>query len=105
MFNYPGLGLTIVNAASRKDLPVLQAAVLLVAIIYMLATLVADLVIAWINPRARLGGDACMSRDRRPSSTAVSDIRSATERPSERKQARRERWRLLRRRPGFIIGA
>jgi len=54
VFNYPGLGVTIVNAASQKDLPVLQAGVLLVAIVYMLATLAADLVLAWMNPRARL---------------------------------------------------
>jgi peptide/nickel transport system permease protein len=33
---------------------VLRAGVLVVAIIYMLATLTADLVIAWMNPRARL---------------------------------------------------
>ena len=53
IFNYPGLGLTIVNAAS-KDPPVLVAGVLVVATVYMLATLAADLVLAWMNPRARL---------------------------------------------------
>ncbi len=53
IFNYPGLGLTIFNAAS-KDPPVLVAGVLVVATVYMLATLSADLVLAWMNPRARL---------------------------------------------------
>ncbi|HEX4982327.1 MAG TPA: ABC transporter permease [Ilumatobacteraceae bacterium] len=53
IFNYPGLGLTIFNAAS-KDPPVLVAGVLVVATVYMLATLAADLVLAWMNPRARL---------------------------------------------------
>ena len=57
VFNYPGLGVTILNAASQKDLPVLQGGVLLVAIVYMLATLTADLVLAWMNPRARLGAE------------------------------------------------
>jgi peptide/nickel transport system permease protein len=54
IFSYPGIGSTIFNAASRKDIPVLQAAVILVGIIYMLTTLAADLTIAWMNPRARM---------------------------------------------------
>ena len=53
VFNYPGLGLTIVNAATKKDLPVLRGGVLLVGVVYMLSTLIADLVLAWMNPRAR----------------------------------------------------
>jgi peptide/nickel transport system permease protein len=55
IFNYPGLGSLIRNAALNKDFPLLQAGVILVGIIYMLCTLAADLVIAWMNPRARLG--------------------------------------------------
>jgi peptide/nickel transport system permease protein len=57
VFNYPGLGLTIKNAAA-KDPPVLVAGVLIVAIVYMLATLAADLLLAWMNPRSRLQGGA-----------------------------------------------
>lgn len=54
IFNYPGLGTLILAAAKAKDFPVLEAAIILVGIIYMLCTLAADLVIAWMNPRARL---------------------------------------------------
>ncbi len=54
VFQYPGLGRLIVRAIDRADYPVLRAGVLMVAIVYMLATLTADLVIAWMNPRARL---------------------------------------------------
>jgi peptide/nickel transport system permease protein len=54
IFNYPGLGLLIYNAASRKDFTLLSACVIVVGIIYMICTLAADLVIAWMNPRARL---------------------------------------------------
>ncbi len=54
VFQYPGLGRLIFRAIDRADYPVLRAGVLTVAIIYMLATLTADLIIAWMNPRARL---------------------------------------------------
>ncbi len=59
VFDYPGLGNTIFKAIDKADYPVLKAGVLTVAIIYMSATLLADLVIAWMNPRARaaLGDD------------------------------------------------
>ena len=54
IFNYPGLGSLIYTATTNKDIPLLSAAVILVGIIYMICTLVADLIIAWMNPRARL---------------------------------------------------
>jgi peptide/nickel transport system permease protein len=54
IFNYPGLGTLIRDAAGAKDFPLLVASVILVGIIYMVCTLLADLVIAWMNPRARL---------------------------------------------------
>lgn len=57
VFNYPGLGNLILKAATAPDFPLLQAGVLVVAIIFMIATLGADLIIAWMNPRARLGGN------------------------------------------------
>lgn len=54
IFNYPGLGRLILDAVESADYPVLRGGVLTVAIIYMVATLLADLLIAWMNPRARL---------------------------------------------------
>lgn len=54
IFNYPGLGRMIFDAVDAADYPVLRGGVLTVAIIYMVATLSADLIIAWMNPRARL---------------------------------------------------
>ena len=54
VFNYAGLGSTMLNAVGSKDIPVLQGAVLLVGIVYMLSTLLADLLIATLNPRVRL---------------------------------------------------
>ena len=54
VFNYFGLGSTMLRAVGAKDIPVLQGAVLLVGIVYMLSTLLADLLIAVLNPRVRL---------------------------------------------------
>ncbi len=54
VFNYAGLGSTMLSAVVSKDVPVLQGAVLLVGIIYMVSTLVADVLIAVLNPRVRL---------------------------------------------------
>jgi len=36
---------------------VLQAGVLVIGIIYMFATLIADILISWLNPRIRLGSE------------------------------------------------
>lgn len=54
VFNYAGLGSTMLTAVGKHDIPVLQGAVLLVGIVYMLSTLLADLLIAYLNPRVRL---------------------------------------------------
>jgi peptide/nickel transport system permease protein len=54
VFNYHGLGSTMLSAVISKDIPVLQGAVLLVGIVYMISTLLADLLIAYLNPRVRL---------------------------------------------------
>ena len=54
IFNYNGMGQTMLFAAQRKDIPVLTAGVIVIGIVYMVATLAADLIIAWMNPRVRL---------------------------------------------------
>ena len=54
VFNYAGLGTTMLNAVGKKDIPVLQTSVLIVGIVYMASTLLADLLIAALNPRIRL---------------------------------------------------
>lgn len=54
VFNYAGLGSTMLSAVVSKDVPVLQGAVLLVGIVYMVSTLLADVLIAFLNPRVRL---------------------------------------------------
>ena len=56
LFVYPGIGKVMVDAAQTHDVVVLEAAVLLVAVLYMLGNLVADVVVALLSPRIRMGG-------------------------------------------------
>ena len=58
IFNYNGLGKTLFEAAQRKDMPVLQTGVLVVGVVYLVATLVADILYSVLNPRVRLGSEA-----------------------------------------------
>jgi peptide/nickel transport system permease protein len=55
LFNYNGIGQLIFSAARQKDFPLLQSAVMVVGIIYLIATLLADIMYSLINPRIRYG--------------------------------------------------
>jgi len=57
LFNYQGIGLLIFHAAQDKDFPMLEAGVLTIGVVYMVATLIADLLYTLLNPRLRLGGN------------------------------------------------
>lgn len=54
IFNYDGLGKALFDAAQKSDLPVLESGVLIVGIVYLVATLVADILYSVLNPRVRL---------------------------------------------------
>lgn len=53
IFAWPGLGRLLIYALQNRDLPVIQAVTLLMAVVYALSNLVADLVIAVLDPRVR----------------------------------------------------
>ncbi len=55
VFNYPGLGRLMIFAIDRRDLPLLQAVIMVTVIGFALANLAADLLYGWLNPRIRLG--------------------------------------------------
>ena len=57
IFNYSGLGQALYEAAVQKDIPVLQSGILLVGIVYLVATLLADIAYSLLNPRVRLGSE------------------------------------------------
>jgi len=57
IFNYNGMGQTMLFAAQQKDIPMLTAGAIIIGIVYMLATLAADMTMAWMNPRIRLDAE------------------------------------------------
>jgi peptide/nickel transport system permease protein len=55
LFNYPGIGSGLVDAVSNRDVPVIQAIVLLIASLYVGFNLIADILTILVSPRLRTG--------------------------------------------------
>jgi peptide/nickel transport system permease protein len=55
LFHYQGIGSLIFLAANKKDFPMLEAGVLTVGCVFAVASLLADLIYSWLNPRIRFG--------------------------------------------------
>lgn len=53
VFDWPGMGRAIVEAVGQRDYPLVVGAVLVTSIAVTLATLLADLAVAWADPRLR----------------------------------------------------
>jgi peptide/nickel transport system permease protein len=53
VFNYPGIGLGLVDAVQSRDIPVVQALALLIAALYVVLNLLADLATILVSPRLR----------------------------------------------------
>ncbi|MEY7851414.1 ABC transporter permease [Natrarchaeobius sp. A-rgal3] len=53
VFSWPGMGQLLVEAIGRRDVPVLQASVLLIAVATIVANLFVDVAYAIIDPRIR----------------------------------------------------
>jgi peptide/nickel transport system permease protein len=56
VFNYPGLGYLLYNAVQNTDYPLMQALFMLFTVAVLLALLVCDFAIAWLDPRSRAKG-------------------------------------------------
>lgn len=54
VFNWPGLGSEIAQAASARDLPVLVGLTFVVVLVYGLVNMAVDISYAWFDPRVRL---------------------------------------------------
>ncbi|MEZ4868147.1 MAG: ABC transporter permease [Caldilineaceae bacterium] len=53
VFNYPGIGTLMLTAIHDRDLPLVQSIAIVMAVIYVLANLLADLLALVLNPRLR----------------------------------------------------
>ncbi|MBV9750553.1 MAG: ABC transporter permease [Acetobacteraceae bacterium] len=54
VFGWPGMGLLFVNALGTRDYPVLMAILMMGALVVVLGNLLADLLVAAIDPRVKL---------------------------------------------------
>jgi ABC-type dipeptide/oligopeptide/nickel transport system permease component len=54
VFSRQGVGRMLVNGILGKDLPLVQGAILFVAVFYVLINLLTDILYAWVDPRIRL---------------------------------------------------
>jgi peptide/nickel transport system permease protein len=54
VFSYPGIGRLVFNAINQRDIPVVQASVILLAVIFIFLNLIVDLVYARLDPRVKL---------------------------------------------------
>lgn len=55
VFNWPGLNRLLLGAVNNRDYPLILGTVLATSVIYMLSTLLTDLVYSMLNPRIRYG--------------------------------------------------
>ena len=55
VFSWPGMGLLFVNALGMRDYPVLMAILMVSAFVVVLGNLLADIAVALVDPRIKLG--------------------------------------------------
>jgi peptide/nickel transport system permease protein len=53
IFGWPGIGSLAMSMTKTRDLPVIQAIVVVVAVAYVALNLLADLLVLWMDPRTR----------------------------------------------------
>ena len=53
LFSYPGIGASLVDAVRNSDFPVVQALAMVIAAVYVVINLLADVLSILLTPRAR----------------------------------------------------
>jgi peptide/nickel transport system permease protein len=57
VFTIPGMGRLVVQSISRRDYPIIQGAIMVIAGTYVLVNLLVDILYVYVDPRIRYGGD------------------------------------------------
>lgn len=57
VFTIPGMGRLVVQSIARRDYPVIQGAIMSIAMTYVIVNLIVDLLYVYIDPRVRLGSE------------------------------------------------
>jgi len=57
VFTIPGMGRLVVQSIARRDYPIIQGAIMLIAVTYVLVNLLVDLLYIYIDPRVQLRGE------------------------------------------------
>lgn len=57
IFNWPGFSRYGINAMLNKDLNAIAAVVMVLGLIFITVNIIVDLVVAWLDPRIRLGAE------------------------------------------------
>jgi peptide/nickel transport system permease protein len=56
VFSFPGIGASLVDSVGNRDIPVVQALVIIIAAVYVVVNLLADLLTIVVTPRLRTAG-------------------------------------------------
>ena len=56
LFGFPGMGSLLMTAIKTRDVPLIEACVLLITVIYSLSTMITDMLYSYLNPRIRFAG-------------------------------------------------
>jgi peptide/nickel transport system permease protein len=56
LFGFPGMGSLLMTAIKTRDVPLIEACVLLITVIYSVSTMITDILYSYLNPKIRFQG-------------------------------------------------
>jgi peptide/nickel transport system permease protein len=57
VFTIPGMGRLVVQSIARRDYPLIQGAIMIIAAIYVIVNLIVDILYVYVDPRIRYGSN------------------------------------------------